>query len=375
LEANIEEGYESLSDEETGPEFKTKEQVIPTQHPAHGPESRGWNFSPPFMEIPLSTSLPRSSASDNRNRFVMSSRTFATSPQPVSWINAPQHGPHHHHRHRHRQHIHDPSILAHLTSADETRRHSSDTVPLPSSQTPQQSHLNRTALSSSVDAASGTHLGSSVPSNPSFAQRSQPQQQQQQQRPTGRLLAAPLGLGLLAVSALTTSWGGGRDPVGEQSHTLMFMQSSSSEPLPSGAHRTLLGDLADLDNTQLAEILGWCMALIYFSSRMPQILKNIERGSVDGLSAPMFVLAILGNATYLGSILFKFTDWVDIKPILPWIVDAIGCLLLDFFILCQYTFYTRRNSKALSDSVSDSHSSADEEDHCAYEPTPHQIET
>eukprot|EP00241_Pyramimonas_parkeae_P002185 CAMPEP_0114260384 /NCGR_PEP_ID=MMETSP0058-20121206/20459_1 /TAXON_ID=36894 /ORGANISM="Pyramimonas parkeae, CCMP726" /LENGTH=430 /DNA_ID=CAMNT_0001375617 /DNA_START=349 /DNA_END=1641 /DNA_ORIENTATION=+ len=102
---------------------------------------------------------------------------------------------------------------------------------------------------------------------------------------------------------------------------------------------------AQLDRAQVGEMLGWVMTIIYFSSRMPQIYLNIQRGSVEGLSSTMFILAICGNATYLASILTKSLAWKDIKPVLPWIVDAIGCLFMDSFIVCQYEYYRRRAIK------------------------------
>jgi hypothetical protein len=81
----------------------------------------------------------------------------------------------------------------------------------------------------------------------------------------------------------------------------------------------------DLDRAKLGELLGWVMTAIYFSSRLPQIWTNYQRGSVEGLSAVMFLLAITGNVTYLGAILVKSCAWQDIKNIMPWIVDAFGC--------------------------------------------------
>ncbi|KAL3700127.1 hypothetical protein R1sor_018149 [Riccia sorocarpa] len=89
----------------------------------------------------------------------------------------------------------------------------------------------------------------------------------------------------------------------------------------------------------LGEIFGWCMAAIYMGGRLPQILLNIKRGTVEGLNPLMFVFALVGNATYVASILVRSVLWTDIKPNLPWLVDAAVCVLLDLFILCQFIYY------------------------------------
>ncbi|CAM6105244.1 unnamed protein product [Calypogeia fissa] len=90
------------------------------------------------------------------------------------------------------------------------------------------------------------------------------------------------------------------------------------------------------------EVFGWCMAAIYMGGRLPQILLNIKRGTVEGLNPLMFVFALVGNATYVGSILVRNTEWAKIKPNLPWLVDAGVCVILDFFIICQFVYYASR---------------------------------
>lgn len=96
--------------------------------------------------------------------------------------------------------------------------------------------------------------------------------------------------------------------------------------------------------TALGEVLGWLMAAIYMGGRLPQIYLNIQRGTVEGLSPLMFLFALLGNLTYVGSILVRSTAWETIKPNLPWLVDAAVCVLLDIFILCQFVYYTLKGS-------------------------------
>ncbi|KAH9620648.1 hypothetical protein KSS87_006369 [Heliosperma pusillum] len=78
--------------------------------------------------------------------------------------------------------------------------------------------------------------------------------------------------------------------------------------------------------------LGWAMAAIYMGGRLPQIWLNMRRGHVDGLNPLMFIFALLGNTTYVASILVNSLDWLKIMPNMPWLVDAGGCALLDTFV-------------------------------------------
>lgn len=90
---------------------------------------------------------------------------------------------------------------------------------------------------------------------------------------------------------------------------------------------------------------GWMMAAIYMGGRLPQIWLNIKRGSVEGLNPLMFTFALLGNATYVGSILVRSTEWMKIKSNMPWLVDAGVCVVLDCFILFQFIYYYTRKPK------------------------------
>lgn len=93
------------------------------------------------------------------------------------------------------------------------------------------------------------------------------------------------------------------------------------------------------------QILGWCMAAIYMGGRLPQIWLNIQRGTVEGLSPLMFLFALVGNATYVGSILVRSLEWTALKPNLAWLVDAGVCVCLDLFILCQFVYYSTKKTE------------------------------
>ncbi|KAG0554551.1 hypothetical protein KC19_12G099600 [Ceratodon purpureus] len=97
------------------------------------------------------------------------------------------------------------------------------------------------------------------------------------------------------------------------------------------------------------EVFGWIMAAIYMGGRVPQIRLNIQRGTAEGLNPLMFTFALIGNLTYVGSILVRSMAWSQLKPNLPWLVDAVVCVLLDSFVsfhdhiifwlyMCTYEF-------------------------------------
>ncbi|PWA95110.1 Cystinosin/ERS1p repeat-containing protein [Artemisia annua] len=92
-------------------------------------------------------------------------------------------------------------------------------------------------------------------------------------------------------------------------------------------------------NTVVGQWLGWMMAAIYMGGRIPQIVLNIKRGSVEGLNPLMFIFALVANATYVGSILVRSTEWSKIKANMPWLLDAAACVALDSFIIMQYVYY------------------------------------
>lgn len=97
--------------------------------------------------------------------------------------------------------------------------------------------------------------------------------------------------------------------------------------------------------------LGWIMAAIYMGGRFPQIWKNVQRGTVEGLNPLMFLFALIGNAAYVASILVKTLEWKELKPNMPWLVDAAVCVLLDIFILAQFIYYRTRKDDQHEDNI------------------------
>ncbi|KAF3776662.1 putative vacuolar amino acid transporter [Nymphaea thermarum] len=74
-------------------------------------------------------------------------------------------------------------------------------------------------------------------------------------------------------------------------------------------------------------------------------LLQMKRGTVEGLNPLMFLFALVGNSTYVSSILVNSTKWSKIKPNLPWLVDAAACVVLDAFIIAQFIYYSRLRTK------------------------------
>ncbi|XP_022152069.1 uncharacterized protein LOC111019873 isoform X2 [Momordica charantia] len=104
----------------------------------------------------------------------------------------------------------------------------------------------------------------------------------------------------------------------------------------------LLQNNGNEGSSGIGTYLGWAMAVIYMGGRLPQIFLNIRRGHVEGLSPLMFIFALIGNSTYVASILVSSTSWSKIRPNLPWLVDACGCVFLDTFILIQFIYFNSR---------------------------------
>ncbi|EPZ33579.1 hypothetical protein ROZALSC1DRAFT_28230 [Rozella allomycis CSF55] len=98
----------------------------------------------------------------------------------------------------------------------------------------------------------------------------------------------------------------------------------------------------------IANILGYSSAVAFIGARIPQILKNAEKRSCEGLSLGLFVFGMLGNISYSLSVFFHSLDWEYIKGMLPWLCGSLGTLFLDSIILYQFfTYRTRAQSQIL----------------------------
>ncbi|KAI9281919.1 PQ loop repeat-domain-containing protein [Sporodiniella umbellata] len=105
-------------------------------------------------------------------------------------------------------------------------------------------------------------------------------------------------------------------------------QSVSSEPI--------------LNTTLVGPALAWICTTFYLCSRIPQILKNHQRHSVEGLSLGLFSFAVGGNVTYALSILLRPNHTREtFLCALPYIVSSFGTLLMDLVIFIQFIHYPK----------------------------------
>jgi uncharacterized protein with PQ loop repeat len=96
----------------------------------------------------------------------------------------------------------------------------------------------------------------------------------------------------------------------------------------------------------MGDILIWVSTFIFLMSRLPQILLNYRRRSVEGLSFVTFINVIIANQLFLASVLIKLIDInnpddkIDyvIKNI-AWIVGPSGGIVFDIIIFTQFVKY------------------------------------
>ncbi|XP_073435094.1 lysosomal amino acid transporter 1 homolog [Dendrobates tinctorius] len=96
-------------------------------------------------------------------------------------------------------------------------------------------------------------------------------------------------------------------------------------------------------------ICGYVSSVFYLGSRFPQLHKNFQKKSTEGLSYMLFALAMLGNFTYGLSLLLKlpsvpYSKNRYILHHLPWLIGSFGVLVLDFFMTAQFIFYRKHRT-------------------------------
>ncbi|KAJ3379133.1 hypothetical protein HDU92_006893, partial [Lobulomyces angularis] len=91
----------------------------------------------------------------------------------------------------------------------------------------------------------------------------------------------------------------------------------------------------------LGSILAWVSGLLYFFSRIPQIIENIKQKSVEGISLSLFVITIFGNIFYGVSVLLRLPEVNEkfFSSTFPYIVGSFGTIIFDFVILFQANYY------------------------------------
>ncbi|KAJ3029438.1 hypothetical protein HDV00_009605, partial [Rhizophlyctis rosea] len=81
----------------------------------------------------------------------------------------------------------------------------------------------------------------------------------------------------------------------------------------------------------LGAVLAWSSGLLYFFSRIPQILENHRTRSTEALSLYLFFFTVMGNLTYGLAIFLRFPpiDERFFETVLPYVVGSVGVLAFD----------------------------------------------
>lgn len=101
------------------------------------------------------------------------------------------------------------------------------------------------------------------------------------------------------------------------------------------------GSDSDASPNSKAEFLGYLSAVLYLAARIPQVVQNHRRRSVEGLSMGFFTLSIIGNLTYAGQVIVYRSDKDWLLKYIPWLLGSLGTILEDLVILAQFHIYKR----------------------------------
>lgn len=105
--------------------------------------------------------------------------------------------------------------------------------------------------------------------------------------------------------------------------------------------------LATDGRARLGLVLGYISAASYLCARIPQIIKNYQQKSCEGLALLFFLLSLTGNFTY-GISLVAYSQESDyLLKALPWLLGSLGTIAEDSLIFVQFRLYSpKRQSKA-----------------------------
>jgi len=111
---------------------------------------------------------------------------------------------------------------------------------------------------------------------------------------------------------------------------------------PAGNDHSTHGKIHEtIEFLWLPQTLGWGSAFLYLGSRIPQIILNFRNKSCEGLSLAMFCFSVLGNLTFVLSVLLHSTDPTYLLINLSWLVGSGGTLTFDFIIFFQFYIYNK----------------------------------
>jgi len=102
-----------------------------------------------------------------------------------------------------------------------------------------------------------------------------------------------------------------------------------------------------------AEVLGYISAMLYLTARIPQIIRNHQKKSCEGLSLLFFLLSLLGNLTYGAGILLHSSERTYVMDNLPWLIGSLGTMAEDVIIFVQFHMYANSSSIAVFEDEED----------------------
>lgn len=117
--------------------------------------------------------------------------------------------------------------------------------------------------------------------------------------------------------------------------------AASDLPIGVALFAPLDGGMSASWRRLVGRISAWLCALLYITSRIPQIWENHLRRSVAGLSILLFVAAFTGNLFYTVSVLVNPAAHGDgarlyLQESLPFLLGSGGTLVFDLIIVAQW---------------------------------------
>lgn len=100
----------------------------------------------------------------------------------------------------------------------------------------------------------------------------------------------------------------------------------------------------------MGHFMAWTCTFLYLSSRIPQLFANHKLKSTKGISMKLITFALLGNICYSISLIFNEDSiaggdtsarfW---NSQLSYFMGAIGTVIFDFTLICQWFVYRRND--------------------------------
>ncbi|KAK3330498.1 PQ-loop-domain-containing protein [Apodospora peruviana] len=108
------------------------------------------------------------------------------------------------------------------------------------------------------------------------------------------------------------------------------------------------GDVAAEPVAIIGMVLGYFSALCYLCARIPQIIKNYQEKSCEGLALLFFLLSLTGNFTYGASVMAYSQERDYFIRALPWLLGSLGTMVEDLVIFVQFRLYSPNRQAKLA---------------------------